>query len=209
MKVEQVSDHIWMAKPWIPIRVWLVVDNDGVTLVDTGLPFMAAGILQAVKRLDAGPLQRILLTHGHGDHTGGMKRILDSQTVPVFAHRLELPYLEGALPYPRRKKAEQGAPKGLVRPLAEDGQGGLQMVAGLQPYHTPGHSPGHVVYFHVHDLVLLAGDQFMSRKGQVQPPSARFTADMEQAMRSGEVLSRLKPDRLEITHGGPVLRVRP
>ena len=47
MKIDQVSDHIWSLKTWmlIPIHVWVVVEENGVTLVDAGLSSMAKGIL--------------------------------------------------------------------------------------------------------------------------------------------------------------------
>jgi glyoxylase-like metal-dependent hydrolase (beta-lactamase superfamily II) len=83
------------------------------------------------------------------------------------------------------------------------------MVAGLRPYLTPGHSPGHVVYYHEQDRILIAGDQFLSRKGQVLPASARFSADLDQAIRSGQILTQLQPARLEVTHGGPVFDPKP
>lgn len=46
MKAEQISAHIWCIKAWmlIPVRVWAVLEEDGVTLVDAGMPFMAKGI---------------------------------------------------------------------------------------------------------------------------------------------------------------------
>lgn len=58
MKVEQVSQHIWSLSIWVllPVRVWVVVDTDGVTLVDAGLSTMASGILRFIDRLNAGPL---------------------------------------------------------------------------------------------------------------------------------------------------------
>ncbi|HWI51983.1 MAG TPA: MBL fold metallo-hydrolase [Symbiobacteriaceae bacterium] len=206
MTVEHISEHIWTVKPWIPIRVWLVAAEDGVTLIDTGLPFMVGGILKAIDSLGAGPLRRILLTHGHSDHVGGITKLLSNRQVPVYAHRVELPYIEGALPFPRRKKPEKGLPKGLVQPLAEASDGSLEPVAGLLPIHTPGHSPGHVVYYHRQDGVMIGGDQFSSRKGQLRPPVAMFSADMAEALRSQAVIARLRPERLEITHSGPVFQ---
>ncbi len=107
MKAKQISKHIWSLKTrvLIPIHVWLVVDEGGVTLVDTGMPFMAANIIKFIKNLRAGPLQRIVLTHGHSDHVGGVRKIVSMYPVPVFAHRLEIPYMEGKLAYPSRKKS--------------------------------------------------------------------------------------------------------
>ncbi len=208
MKIEQVSKHIWTLKSWllIPVRVWIVADEDGVTLVDAGVPFMARGILQFLDQLQAGPLRRILLTHGHSDHVGAVRQIRDRYPVPVYAHRVEIPFLEGAIPYPRRKKPEHNLEKGLAQPLPEKGDGKLTTLAGLTPYWTPGHSPGHVVYYHETDRVLLAGDLFTSRNGTLRRPMPMFTADMAEAVRSSRIVETLNPDRLEMCHGGPVLR---
>ncbi|MFO7254325.1 MAG: MBL fold metallo-hydrolase [Bacillota bacterium] len=209
MRLERVSEHIWSLTVWvlIPVRVWLVRDPEGgVTLVDAGLPFTARGILRAVERLHAGPLQRILLTHGHSDHVGALRRIVTQTPVPVYAHAIEIPYLEGALPYPRRKRPQALVPKGLVTPLEEGPDGGLRRVAGLKPYLTPGHAPGHVVYYHEQDQVLIGGDLAMSKKGQVRPPMAIFTGDMEEAIRSLQILRELEIQRLELCHADPVER---
>lgn len=208
MKIERVSEHIWSLKSWIliPIRVWVVAGEDGVTLVDAGLSVMSGGILRFIDSLNAGPLKRILLTHGHGDHVGAVSRILSDRQVPVYAHGIEIPFAEGKLPYPRRKKPEAGVASGVLRPLAHSQDGRLELVAGLRPYLTPGHSPGHVIYYHEQDRVMLAGDLFTSKNGKLRKPMAMFTADMDEAVRSSAVLTQVDPLRLEVCHGGPVLR---
>jgi len=207
MKVRQISDHVWSLKIWliIPVHVWLVVDEEGVTLVDAGISVMANGILSTVNQLDFGPLNRILLTHGHSDHVGAIGSITKSNPVPVYAHRIEIPYMEGELPYPRRNKAVTFLTKGLAQPLREDGAGQLQSVAGLTPYLTPGHSPGHVVYYHEQDKVLLAGDLFTSKKGKLHHPMPMFTSDMKEAIQSSQIVRQLQPQRLEVCHGNAVM----
>lgn len=206
MKANQISDHIWSLKKWmiIPIHVWIVVDEDGVTLVDAGIPQMANEILKFIKSLDAGQLKRILLTHGHSDHIGSIKRILQTYHVPVYAHQIEIPYMEGDLPYPRRKKAVQFVKKGLLQPLEQSRQGNFNTIGGLTPYFTPGHSPGHVAYYHEKDQVLLAGDLFTSKSGKLKRPMPIFTADMQEAIRSSRILQDVNPKRLEICHGNSV-----
>ncbi|WP_135555607.1 MBL fold metallo-hydrolase [Paenibacillus cymbidii] len=205
MKIERVSEHIWSLRIWvlIPIHVWIVREEDGLTLVDAGLSGMAGGIVGLVDRLQAGPLRRIVLTHGHSDHVGALAKILRDRPVPVYAHRAEMPYMEGELPYPRRKKAVRFVAKGVAQPLPEDAEGRLAPIGSLTPYWTPGHSPGHVVYYHERDGVLLAGDLFNSRKGRLRRPM--FTPDMEQAVKSAAIVGELQPNRLEVCHGGPVL----
>ena len=88
MKITRVSEHIWSVSAWLvfPITVWLVKEEDGATLVDAGMPFMAKGIAGAVKPLGIGPLRRIVLTHGHSDHVGAIRRLLlESPGVPVVS----------------------------------------------------------------------------------------------------------------------------
>src|SRR5690554_2649703 len=107
MKFERVSEHIWSVAAWviIPIRVWIVRDGDGLTLVDAGISPMARGILRSIHRLGTGSLRRIVLTHGHPDHVGAIRTIRRESPVPVYAHSAEIPYIEGERPYPGRKKA--------------------------------------------------------------------------------------------------------
>lgn len=207
MKIKQVSEHIWSLQTWMvfPMRVWVVVEEDGVTLVDTGISTMVGGIMKFIEQLHVGPLRRILLTHGHADHTGGVRKIRKVHHVPVYVHSQEIPYMEGDVPYPRRKKAVASVPKGIVEALSMNHGGeGIDAIGSLIPYHTPGHSPGHVVYYHVTDQVLLAGDLFTSKKGRLYRPMPIFTADMQEALQSSAIVHHLKPKKLEVAHGNPV-----
>lgn len=206
MKAERISEHIWSLKTWmiVPIHVWIVIEEDGITLVDAGMPMMAKGIMKFMKQLNAGPLRRILLTHGHSDHVGAVKAIVTQNKVPIYAHDIEIPYMEGEILYPKRKKLENNLPKQLAQPLPKDEQGQLTKIGRLTPYLTPGHSPGHVVYYHEKDQVLLAGDLFNSKKGKLRPPM--FTPYMDVALQSSLIVGDLQPERLEVCHGGTVFR---
>lgn len=206
MKATRISEHIWSLKIWllIPIHVWIIVDKDGVTLIDAGISTMAKPIMNFIRKLDAGPLQSILLTHGHSDHTGSINKLLSKTKVPVYAHQKEIPYMAGNLPYPRRKKAVKTVAKDVVQPLGTNTDGSLKQIAGLTPYLTPGHSPGHVAYYHELDQVLLAGDLFTSKKGKLRKPMTMFTADMDQAIKSSVIIEHLKPKKLEVCHGSTV-----
>jgi len=206
MKIEQISTHIWSLKSWmiLPMRVWIAAEPDGLTLIDAGISSMASGIIRFIER-SGKPLKQIVLTHGHSDHVGAVLKIRERYPVPVYAHAIEIPYLEGALPYPRRKKVEASLPKGLVKPLPMDSSNRLMSVGGLTPHLTPGHSPGHVVYHHVADRVILAGDLFTSKGGRLHNPMPIFTPDMAEAVRSSRVVAQLKPMRLEVCHSAPVL----
>lgn len=205
MRVTRVSEQIWSVNTWLvfPITVWLVKEEDGVTLVDAGMPAMAKGISGAIRSLGIGPLKRIVLTHGHSDHVGAIRRLLQEwPDVPVHAHRLEIPHMTGEAPYPGRRKAAQYLPRGLALPLPETSDGRLEPIGGLRPYWTPGHAPGHVVCHHEQDDVLLAGDLFNAKKGRLRFPL--FTFDKAQALHSSLIVRELNPAHMEVCHGGPV-----
>jgi glyoxylase-like metal-dependent hydrolase (beta-lactamase superfamily II) len=171
MKINQGSEHLWKLSIWmlIPISVWVVKEEDGITLVDAGVSQMTKGIRRFFESLNAGPLKRILLTHGHADHIGAIERLRQVYSVPVFAHEVEIPYLDGREAYPRRKKAVELVKKGVVKPLVQEGQQ-LIKVGECRPYFTPGHSPGHVVYYHEQDQILICGDLFTSKKSRLNRP---------------------------------------
>ena len=49
-------------------------------------------VLDALKKHDLKP-KAILLTHGHGDHIGGVQDIVNAHHVPVYVHKGDVPYL--------------------------------------------------------------------------------------------------------------------
>ena len=53
------------------VNVFLVQEDDGLTVIDTAITGSAKPILAAADRLSA-PIARILLTHAHGDHVGSL-----------------------------------------------------------------------------------------------------------------------------------------
>lgn len=114
-------------------------------------------ILAVLRDNDVRPV-KILLTHAHIDHAGGTARL---------ARELALP-IEGPHPgdqYWIDRLAEQGRMFGLSSdgPFTPDrwlDQGDVVEVGDerLEVCHCPGHTPGHVVYFHRGARIAFVGD---------------------------------------------------
>src|SRR5438477_2584025 len=152
---------------WLPVsfvNVYFIGRPGGPwILVDAGLPGRANQILDAAEaRFGAGARpEAIVLTHGHFDHAGSVLPLAVQWDVPVYAHRLELPYLTGRSDYPPPDPTVGGGlmasvmarffPRagtdlgGRVRALPADGS--VPGLPGWRWVHTPGHTPGHVSFF--------------------------------------------------------------
>jgi len=200
----------------------------GWTLVDSGIPRSAPLIRAAAqRRYGAQPPQAIVLTHGHFDHAGSALRLADEWNVPVYAHRLELPYLSGRASYPPPDPTIGGAiafisrfmPRGGldITPRIKGLPAGTQVpgMDGWRCCFTPGHSPGHVAFFRDADRTLLAGDAvatvnmdswtgMISKAQEMARAGAPFTCDWQQALESVRRLAELHPRVLACGHGVPM-----
>ena len=210
----------------------VLVGNPGGpwVLVDAGMPYSAGKIEAAAgRRFGRGkPPEAIILTHAHFDHVGALQTLAEHWDVPVYAHRLETPYITGLSSYPPPDPTVGGGlmarlsplfPRGpydlggRVRMLPEDGS-----VPGLPDWHqvmTPGHSPGHVSFFRPSDRTLIVGDAFVTTKQEsalaaltqaprVNRPPAYFTQDWVSAHGSVDRLFALDPAAAVTGHGLPM-----
>jgi glyoxylase-like metal-dependent hydrolase (beta-lactamase superfamily II) len=149
----------------------------GWVLVDTGVFGTISTLLSAVEaRFGAAARPAaIVMTHGHFDHVGGLEDLAERWDVPVYAHRLEHPYLNGTRSYPAPDPSVGGGlmarlaplyPRGPVnvsarmRQLGEDGT--IPPMPGWRWLHTPGHTEGHVSLWREADRTIIAGDAFIT-----------------------------------------------
>jgi len=206
------------------------VDTPGAfVLIDTGMPLSATKIKGAVEnRYGAGVKpSAIILTHGHFDHAGSAYSLAEDWNVPIYAHRLEMPYLTGKSDYPPQDPTVGGAiaqmsrlfPHGgydfktRVHALPDDGE--IAEMPGWKFLHTPGHTAGHISLWRESDRTLLAGDalttmnldswvsQVTEKKEFCSPPKP-FTTDWQAARRSVELLADLEPNVVAAGHGEPI-----
>ena len=61
-------------------NTFMVVTNEGNVIIDTSLPAMAPKHKQLLTAVSDEPVHSIIITHGHGDHTGGVALWREPQT---------------------------------------------------------------------------------------------------------------------------------
>jgi glyoxylase-like metal-dependent hydrolase (beta-lactamase superfamily II) len=215
MTAVQLADGVWRV-PTAPadlVNSYLLADADGsLTLVDAGLKNAHKKVLAALAQLGKAPqdVQRILMTHAHADHAGGLAGAQKATGARVLSHQVEAPYLMAGEGPPRESglgrlldrlpgsgfaavDVDESFADGAVLPIA----GGLTVV------HTPGHSPGHCSFLHRPTGVLITGDAIFNVRGLRYSPKT-FCTDIRLSRDTAGRLGELEFDVAAFTHGSHV-----
>jgi len=195
------------------VNCYLVREDDGFTLVDTGMAGSAGGILAAA-RAEGAPIVRILLTHAHNDHVGSLDALhakLPGAEVLITAR--DARFLRGDMsldPGEPQVKLRGGYMVCQTKPDRElqpgDRVGSLEVIA------SAGHTPGQAAFLDARDGTLIAGDAFQNKAGFVVagmlrvlfPFSAMATWHKPTALESARRLRQLDPARLAVGHGAVI-----
>jgi glyoxylase-like metal-dependent hydrolase (beta-lactamase superfamily II) len=215
-------DRAW-TEP-LPILAWLVEHEEGLIVVDTGetarasqpghfpawhpyfrlavrarvAPEEEIGPQLARLGFSTGDVRRVVLTHLHTDHAGGLDHFPDSE---VLVTREELAFASGALGklrgyLPDRRPAwlqptlvdfEQRAFGPFARSLALTRAGDVTLLP------TPGHTPGHLSVA-VRDgdrVILLAGDVSYTEGLLLEDVADGVTTDVAGARRAMALVREL------------------
>ncbi|MFH1871634.1 MAG: MBL fold metallo-hydrolase [Pseudomonadota bacterium] len=103
-------------------------------------------------------VEKILLTHGHIDHAGGAGELAQRLGVPIEGPQKEESYWIDQLVAQSRSFGFPLAQAFTPDRWLNDGDTVSVGNETLQVLHTPGHTPGHVAYFHAHSKLALVGD---------------------------------------------------
>jgi endoribonuclease LACTB2 len=86
----------------------------------------------------------IVLTHHHGDHIGGVKRLVERTGLPVWAH----PLTADRMPFPIARQLNDGEVLTLPGPRPMQ----------WKVLHTPGHARGHICLLDLASSAAIVGD---------------------------------------------------
>ncbi len=175
------------------VNAYLIDGDEGVTLIDTGLPRKEGAILGALAKVgrDLDEVAAIVITHAHVDHVGSAAVVKRATGAPLYASAADAPAIRGEVANPTPPFADR-VPflKPLIRLLPGGAAVDVDHVVGesetstlpgdLEVVDTPGHTPGHRSYV-------------LKRAGGVM-----FVGDAAVATKAGEVrrgwMNRSTPD---------------
>lgn len=103
-------------------------------------------------------IEKLLLTHGHIDHAGGAGGLARELEVPIEGPQREEAFWIDQLPQQSRNFGFPPVQAFTPDRWLEDGDTVTVGNETLRVLHTPGHTPGHVVFFHAPSKLAIVGD---------------------------------------------------
>lgn len=172
----KIIDNVYLV-PNVVSNTYVIVDDDGLTVIDSGLPRSEKKILKFISSQgkSAQNVKRIIITHADMDHFGGLAALQKASGARTYASQIEADAIANGKP------SRDIQPKGislrrvlfaLVGPffkaapvqideIIAEGQT-LPILGGLQVIETPGHTPGHISLFAPSAGILFCGDSMVT-----------------------------------------------
>jgi glyoxylase-like metal-dependent hydrolase (beta-lactamase superfamily II) len=201
------------------VNAHLCIEDEGLTLIDTGYPGSAEKILAAIRELGHGPadLKRIVVTHCHVDHAGSLAALQRLTNAETYMHPIDAAlvregrclrplvrgpgFLNGVIFTMLIGRAKSTIEPARIDREVVDGEV-LPFLGGARVIHAPGHCAGQIV-LHApwNGGVLFAADSCASAFGLAMSPAYE---DLDQGR---QTLSRLARERFSTAvfgHGKPI-----
>jgi glyoxylase-like metal-dependent hydrolase (beta-lactamase superfamily II) len=193
----------------IGAKAHLIVEDE-ITLIDAGHRGSGRLVQRYLARIgrSQGDITRIVCTHGHPDHIGGVAEIAAATGAAIHIHPSDAARLRIGLrdvlanPVPGQVIAFLTRPLTDPKPLLDGDV--LPALGGLQVVHTPGHTPGSVCLYAPALRLLFTGDVLQLRQGRLVGPHHVFSDDLAEARRSVARLAELDADTILFAHYPPL-----
>jgi glyoxylase-like metal-dependent hydrolase (beta-lactamase superfamily II) len=179
--MERVTDGVYQVKKGF--RAFVVDGDEGVTLVDTGLPKRGGLVIDGLQTIGRAieDVVSIVLTHSHVDHAGSAADLKARSGAELYCGSADAPAVRGVATRPMPPVLDR-TPLQLLKPLfkllpdaeaaevdheVDDGFT-LKLPEDLRAVFTGGHTPGHTSYLLDRaGGILFVGDAASHRGGTV------------------------------------------
>lgn len=192
-----------------------LIAEERLTLIDAGMVGSRIMLERSVRRIGRrlDELERIICTHGHPDHIGGVSELVrDRPEVVVLIHPadlagLRLPLREAfdraAAMAVRRGRIIQYLTRAPADPATVEDRDVLPVLGGLRVVHAPGHTPGSICLYAPRLRLLFTGDVLQVVRGRLTYASAFFSHDHAAARASVQALAALDVGMIAMSHYPP------
>jgi glyoxylase-like metal-dependent hydrolase (beta-lactamase superfamily II) len=215
--MEVVPGLHWVDRIW-DTKVYLLLEGEGVVVVDAAMPGRAPAVLQYLASLGRPPsaIREIWLTHGDIDHVGSSAALQEASGARVVAHEADVLLIEGKAdrvlgPVPLSGPAQRifnGAVNHALRyhpPAVNRAVQDGDRLGDWQVIHVPGHTAGSACFYHAERGIAIVGDALNHHRGHLGAPPLAFSVDRGQAYASIRRLATLDIEVCCFGHGPPLL----
>lgn len=214
----RVDDAIWVAYGFG--NTYLLATPAGNVIIDTSNVTRAPRAKELLRKENAGPITHIIVTHGHGDHTGGVKLWKEAGT-EVIAQSNQTEFLDyqerlagffasrnaAQFNFPQRPagpwRGNHGAEQLATRTFDETYEfttGGVK----FELMHTPGETPDHLTVWVPKYRAAFIGDNFYESFPNLYTLRGTQPRWALEYVRSIDKVLALRPELLLPSHGEPI-----
>jgi glyoxylase-like metal-dependent hydrolase (beta-lactamase superfamily II) len=184
--MKNLTDKVYIitGKGLFSMPCFIVEKNpDELYMIDCGLEKDAKTIIKKINKKwgSIDKIKKILFTHRHLDHSGGLQQILDEMAQVNKDHKVEI--------ICHKNEASKFEEDVKIKPTKTiEHETMIDRDLGLKAIHMPGHTFGHLCYFFEKDKIILLGDVVMDLGVALRPVFKKFHDDYDQWRKSLKLL---------------------
>jgi len=214
----KIIDNVYVV-PNVVANTYILVDSDGLAIIDAGLPRSEKKILAYIAGMGKSKqdVKHIIITHADLDHFGGLSALQKATGARTYASQIEADAIA------QGKSSREILPKGFsfrrilfaivgpflkatpfqVDEIITEGQT-LPILGGLQVLETAGHTPGHISLFAPSGNILFCGDSMVSDENGLHGSRPGLTWNEPKARESERKQAGLGANIVCSGHGPPL-----